>query len=102
MSQLEPIRSEFADDPDFQELIEMFCEGLADRRRELRSAFESGEVDRLRVTAHQLKGSGGGYGFRELSDLARHLEAACKTNAAEIETRLDEILDHVDRILATA
>lgn len=70
------IRSRFADDPDMQPIVEMFVDEMPERIASLRSAWEASEIERLRRLAHQLKGSGGGYGFPALGDAAGRLEAA--------------------------
>ncbi len=93
------IRSAFANDPDFAELIEFFVGALPERHQALRQAFEREAYDELRVMAHQLKGAGGGYGFDDLSYLASQLEEACKDGLArEIPSRVRELLDHIDCI----
>ncbi len=73
-----PVRSAMADDEDFQELLEMFVEGLEEKRGSMSAAFQQGDFDTLRKLSHQLKGSGGGYGFAGISERAAHLEEACK------------------------
>jgi HPt (histidine-containing phosphotransfer) domain-containing protein len=75
-----PIFSDFASDPDFEDLLEMFAETVGERRVLLQQQFRDGSVDEMRVTAHQLKGAGGGYGFDGLSSVAAELEQACKEN----------------------
>lgn len=92
------IRSEFADDPDFGELLAEFAAGIPGRMADLRAAFESGTVDQLRMLAHQLKGAGGGYGFPDLSHVARELEQACKFEPGQISLKLADVLDYLERI----
>lgn len=96
---LTPVRSAFADDPDFAELIEFFVDALPERRQALADDFKAGRIDALRVTAHQLKGAGGGYGFDGLSSLASHLEEMCKSGEpGEISAAVLELCQHIDRI----
>ncbi len=97
--QMELIRSEFADDPDFAELLEMFMESLQERRIELMSSFENGNLERIKTLSHQLKGAGGGYGFSGLTPLAAELEQACKTqNLNAIPELLQALLAYIDRV----
>jgi HPt (histidine-containing phosphotransfer) domain-containing protein len=95
----EPIRSSFADDPDFRELLLEFTAALAERREGMLSAYRAGAHDKLRSQAHQLKGSGGGYGFRELSELAAELELACQVqDPARLAEKLEAIVGYLNRI----
>ncbi len=95
-----PVRSEFADDPDFQELLGRFFESLQQQRREIVAALDLSHWEEVARKAHQLKGAGGGYGFPGLSETARRLEEVCKTqNAAAIASALEDLLAYLDRIL---
>lgn len=79
-----PIRSTFADDPDMRELVEMFVTELSERVAQLEDALDQGDLETLRVIAHQLKGAGGGYGFTIITEVAREAEAAVR-QAADLE-----------------
>lgn len=90
----EPVYSTFADDPDFDELLELFLESIAEKRAHLTESFDGGDFEQLRTVAHQLKGAGGGYGFDGLTEVARELENACKADVADVD-RIGEELDRV-------
>lgn len=68
------IRSEFADDPDMQDLVLEYINKMELRVEKMTAAYEQGEREQLIRLAHQLKGSGGGYGFPILTTLAGELE----------------------------
>lgn len=94
-----PVRSEFADDPDFDELLEFFVEAIPERVTKLKQSHETGNMSELKTLAHQLKGAGGGYGFPDLSTVAAKLEHCCKAGeTAEIGPNLDELLEYLARI----
>ena len=96
-----PVRSEFADDPDFQDLLVMFVESLQEQRREIVAAYEADDLMELARKAHQLKGAGGGYGFPGLSETARRFEEACASQDAAIVTRgLNDLLAYIDRMVS--
>ena len=58
----------------------------------LEHALKNGDFAALRKAGHNLKGTGAAYGFAELTDIGRALEAAAKDdNAAAIEALLDQI-----------
>ena len=90
------VRSQYADDPDFQELLHLFVAAIPEHRQGLEAAHRTQQFDSLRRIAHQLKGSGGGYGFPELSRRAAALEDSCKSSDADqIDRTLDALLAHL-------
>ncbi len=73
--QIDPIRSELLrEDPSFAEIVVEFVEGLGQRLATMEDAVSASDFDALRVAAHQLKGSGGGYGYPILTQQATELE----------------------------
>lgn len=96
---LAPVRSEFADDEDFAELLEMFTDEIPDRRQRLEAAFNAQSLEELKTLAHQLKGAGGGYGFPDLSVVAARLEEACKNNDQDgMNLGYEELQSYLSRI----
>lgn len=94
-----PVVSEFADDPDYRELIGRFVASAAKLRRELQGRLERGDIEGLRVLAHQLKGAAGGYGFPQLTAIAAEAEAACEASeGARIIRELERLLEYLGRI----
>lgn len=94
-----PVYSEFADDPDFCDLLGMFLESLNERRSELDSLFQKRQWDTLGQVAHQIKGAGGGYGFPGLTRKASGLEEAVKrANQDEIAYVMQELFAYMDRL----
>lgn len=99
---LTPVYSDFSDDPDYSELLIFFVKALPERTQRLRELQENGEFEPLRELAHQLKGSGGGYGFPGMTKAARELESACKEkNHDLISQRLDQLTEYISRIAVT-
>lgn len=102
---IEPLKSEFADDPELSDLVEMFIEGLPSRIENLNVAMQTGDGESLRRLAHQLKGAAGGYGFPSITEKARMLEAALNAEggSAIVETRMRELTELCERaIVSTA
>jgi histidine phosphotransfer protein HptB len=98
---LAPVRSTMADDEDFAELLREFTDALPQKRETVRSLQSKVSDDELRVFAHQLKGSAGGYGFPGLTEVAAELEQACKAhNMAEIAKTVDRLVEYMGRIEA--
>jgi len=77
------IQSEFDDDPDLADIIDQFTAALPGHVEVMRRAVGHGDHDRLQRLAHQLKGTGGSYGYPALSDLGRRLEDAAKASDTE-------------------
>jgi HPt (histidine-containing phosphotransfer) domain-containing protein len=95
------IRSEFALDADFQDVLEAFVDGLPERRRLLTDLHRDGSLDELGRQAHQLKGAGGGYGFPEISTAGAELQLACRAqDPTHVEHCLAELLDLLGRVEA--
>ena len=72
------LRSEFADDPDMADIVGLFVRELPQRLEAMHSALISGEIEQVRVLAHQLKGAAGGYGFPKLGEAAALVDQGVK------------------------
>ena len=80
----EKISSELVrEDVAFAAIVTEFLDGLNARLKTMQNAIGSCDFDALRVAAHQLKGSGGGYGYPALTEQATMLEQSAIENAAE-------------------
>ena len=62
-------------------LVQHFLGGLGQRVSAIQQAMAAGDVNHVRVLAHQLKGAAGGYGFAAVSQAASKLESAIVTGA---------------------
>lgn len=73
-------------DHELDELKREFLEEALEKVSEMQSALEqapaSSALERLTYLAHQLKGSGGSYGYQRIS-----------TDAAELERALETVMD---------
>lgn len=94
------LRSEFRDDPDMTGIIALFVRELPQRLSAMQEAHTSGNIEQLRVLAHQLKGAAGGYGFPRLGEAAalvdRGVSEGCDANV--IRSRLGMLASLVSRI----
>jgi two-component system, sensor histidine kinase and response regulator len=79
----EAIHSEYANDPDLEDILDEFVAGLPETISAMREALANNHYERLQRLAHQMKGAGGGYGYPHLTDAARILEDAAKAQDAE-------------------
>jgi signal transduction histidine kinase/CheY-like chemotaxis protein/HPt (histidine-containing phosphotransfer) domain-containing protein len=74
----DPQRSAYADDPEMVDLVQQYVDDLPGQVAKLTSLLEAKQLDALKRIAHQLKGSGGGYGFTQITELAAQAEQSIK------------------------
>jgi HPt (histidine-containing phosphotransfer) domain-containing protein len=80
----DPIGSDLVrEDPSFADIVVHFVNSLSERLTELEEAIRTADLDALRIAAHQLKGSGGGYGYPTLYEQAAKLELQAQEGALE-------------------
>lgn len=97
---VQPIVSQFADDPDMQEIITMFVQEMPERVEQLQQSWRASEFDLVKRMAHQLKGAGGGYGYPELGNVAGQLENSLNQLAGSTQaTNLDTIRKQLDALI---
>lgn len=96
---LEPLYSEFENDPDMAQLLREFALGLADSRARLRRSLAEGNWREVQRVGHQLKGAGGGYGYPSLSEAGSQLEAAAAA-ATSRTPQLDAAVANVETQIA--
>ena len=93
----DPIPSDLMkDDPNLADIIVTFVDGLKDRLAAMEDALRLSDFDALRTTAHQLKGSGGGYGYPILTEHAAKLENLAKAQAFQ------ECIDAIEELKGVA
>lgn len=89
-------------DVDLEDLIPTYLSNLDKNLQKITDALGAGDFEQCRVLGHNMKGSGGGYGFHDLSRFGKQIEDAAKTSTgADIETTLGQIKDYLSRIEIT-
>lgn len=89
----DPIESNLArENSEFTKIISQFVEGLSGRLSRMQEAINCADMHALRVSAHQLKGSGGGFGYPILMNYAAQLEQCA------IGGKLDECRDRFEEL----
>ncbi len=92
-----PIESDFADDPEMLEIIELFVDQMPSRISTLESAWRDRDHASLLRAAHQLKGASAGYGYASVGDAAGELEDALRSHEdALIESMAAQVNELVD------
>lgn len=100
---VEPLVSELADDEDMADLLREFVQDLDVKCANIRQALQSNDLATLARMGHQLKGSGGGYGYPALSAAGAALET--ETNRSpqvtdQLRTIAGELLHLCERVKA--
>lgn len=101
---LSPIVSELVqEDASYADIVVQFVDALPERLEIMRQALEAADFEALRKAAHQLKGSGGGYGYPVLTAKAADLEKQAKSESLEDCTRrVDELKELLKRVAVGA
>jgi HPt (histidine-containing phosphotransfer) domain-containing protein len=96
----EHLESEFASDPDMNEVLGEFIAGLPAQVAQIQYLLEEQNLAELRRAVHQLKGAGGGYGFPQITRLALSAEEEVKSGRAlgSIRERVDALVALVRRV----
>ena len=97
----EPIPSDLVrEDALFADVVQDFVDGLDKRVADMAAALADGDFQTLKHLAHQLKGSGGGYGYPALTELAADLERQALSEALpDCRRALDELNVMVSRVV---
>ena len=77
---------------DISELIPGYLENRGKDSLAIVKLLEEGNIQEIRRLGHSMSGSGGGYGFREISSLGKALEKAALANNLEDIERLNRRL----------
>jgi len=86
-------------DKDFQDIVPDFIEAYKKNIQEIKDALKSNNFQSLRTIGHNLKGTGGGYGFEEISQHGHKLnEAAKKEDVKAIKDLLPTMESYFSRI----
>jgi CheY-like chemotaxis protein len=80
-------------------LVPKYLENVRRGIHEILANTESQDCEQARRLGHQFKGSGGGYGFPEITRIGAAVELAAKAaNQAEIRSQILALSDYLDRV----
>jgi HPt (histidine-containing phosphotransfer) domain-containing protein len=94
------ILSTMRDIPRMKQIIAEYVQGLPGEVAKLLESVNLRDLQPLRRVAHQLRGSGGGYGFEAISELAGKVEDAILSgdNLGAVRTRVLALVDAICRV----
>lgn len=100
--QIDPIYSTLTvEDADFKTLVAQYVNRLPEVVDEIVVAVEQQQWEKVRFLAHKLRGSGGGYGFPQLTEIASKLSYQVNNeNFWELNQLVDELKTLCRRIVA--
>ncbi len=81
-------------DPDLKDLIPQYLENRNKDVTALKKAVMDVDYELTRNIGHKMKGSGGGYGFEEISNIGRDIENASKEKQLESIQKSIKTLEH--------
>ncbi len=95
----DPIPSDLVNqDESFADLVQEFVDGLDKRTADMDALLSVGDFQALRLMAHQLKGTAGGYDYPALAELSARIEQHALDEALPAcQQELDELKVMVSR-----
>jgi HPt (histidine-containing phosphotransfer) domain-containing protein len=98
----DPLISDLASDAQMLELVRAFIGELPDRIHALESSARDHDLATLATLAHQLKGAAGGYGYPQITQAARGVELAARTQAEadRLQLQVDALINLCHRATA--
>jgi signal transduction histidine kinase/CheY-like chemotaxis protein len=98
-----PGLAELMESDEFRQLVQRFVRGLPAQLNDLASAIAEREWEQARMVAHKLKGTGGGFGFPDITRLAADLETTLKRrDLTQVDDRQLALRDEIVRVCVAA
>ena len=86
-------------DPDMQELIPGYLENRWEDIRSIMESLEKNDYKTIQVLGHDMKGTGGGYGFDAITLIGKSVEQAAKDqNQDEVRKLVQDLTDFLNRV----
>ena len=86
-------------DPDLRDLIHSYLKKQQKDIKTITQSIETTDFDKIRMLAHSMRGSGGGYGFMPISKIGEALEEAARIkDLKQIKKHLAELSDFLERV----
>ena len=86
-------------DPDLRDLIPGYLKNRHKDIKTITKSIKTADFDKIRMLAHSMRGSGGGYGFMPISKTGAALEEAARLkDLNRIKKHLAELSDFLERV----
>ncbi len=87
-------------DRDLEDAIPGFLENRRGDMKSILEALEKIDYETIRRVGHKMRGSGGGYGFDNLTDIGGAIERSAKNrDSDEIRKSVSELADYLERVV---
>ncbi len=87
-------------DPYLEDLIPRYLENRRKDIEKLGEAVAARDFEQIRILGHSMAGSGGGYGFREITVIGRALESAARERDVEtIRARIQDLREYLEDVV---
>ena len=84
---------------DLEELIPGYLEGKRENVKTMLEALGRDDFETIRVIGHDMKGSGAGYGFEDITRIGRDIERwAVEKKAHEIRACVSELSTYLENV----
>jgi len=94
-----PVRSQFANEPEMRELVELFVGELPQRTQSLMDAYNAQQWEMVQRISHQLKGASAGYGFPTIGAAAGRVEEVVKTGPVSTQETVAQLTESVKQLV---
>ena len=86
-------------DKELEDLIPTYLSNLEKNMQKIAAAAAAGNQDEVRSLGHNMKGSGGGYGFQQVSEIGKSIEEAAKAGDLDaIPAKIKELKHYLTTI----
>ena len=86
-------------DSDLRDLIPSYLKKRQKDIKTITQSIETTDFDKIRMLAHSMRGSGGGYGFMPISKIGEALEEVARIkDLKQIKKHLAELSDFLERV----
>ncbi|MFQ6616916.1 MAG: Hpt domain-containing protein [Fidelibacterota bacterium] len=96
--------SDYRDDPEYRELIVYYLNYLRESLSTLKEDWANRDYSGIERFGHNIKGSGGVYGFHDISELGKEMEQAAKdqdeSKTGALVEKLESVLNEKERTLS--
>lgn len=95
-----PVRSQFANEPEMRELVELFVGELPQRTQTLMEAYNTQQWEIVQRISHQLKGASAGYGFPTIGAAAGRVEEVVKSGPISTQETVAQLTESVKQLIS--
>jgi HPt (histidine-containing phosphotransfer) domain-containing protein len=86
-------------DKNLQGIVPLYLQRRNEDVKALNHAVEKLDYESIRVLGHSMKGSGGGYGFDNITEIGNQLEMAARNrDLTAVRERINELAQYLSRI----